>query len=295
MRNLKLAIAGASALLASTSLTSAADLIPTPTYDAPAEIEVSGMATGWYIRGDIGYTSNDHRGVHYLQGNSFSGSFESHDLDSNWMLQGGIGYQLTDYARVDLTLAHFTSASFSGSSAQNAACNGYTGNTCDYSDTAELESVNLIMANAYWDMGTFSGFTPYVGAGIGGAKVKWGTLMNDQTCSAAGTANAGVTTPCNDNDFKHPGQSSTRFAWQVHAGASYDIRCDLKLDGGYTYTKINGGKMFGEAYNATTGAYAGGGIGYDNGLEMHTGRVGLRYQLGGCGHSPEPEIPVVYK
>ena len=290
MRNLKLAIAGASALLASTSLTSAADLIPTPTYDAPAEIEVSGMATGWYIRGDIGYTSNDHRGVHYLQGNAFNGSFETHDLDSNWMLQGGIGYQLTDYARVDLTLAHFTSASFSGSSAQGATCNGFGAPaTCDYSDTAELESVNLFMANAYWDMGTFSGFTPYVGAGIGGAKVKWGTLMNDQTCSAGSPAG------CSDNDFKHPGQSSTRFAWQLHAGASYDIRCDLKLDGGYTYTKIKGGKMFGEAYNATTNAYVGGGVGYDNGLEMHTGRVGLRYQLGGCSHAAEPEIPVVYK
>ncbi|MDZ7823233.1 MAG: hypothetical protein U5K75_03775 [Ahrensia sp.] len=41
------------------------------------------------------------------------------------------------------------------------------------------------LANAYVDLGTFNGYiTPYVGAGIGGARVTWSNLSNTacETC-----------------------------------------------------------------------------------------------------------------
>ena len=272
-------------LASSTALANAADLIPQPVHELPPEI-VTQSSGGWYIRGDIGYAAMDVEGVRYFQGASLTGRFERHDLDSTWMIQGGIGYQATDYFRVDATLGYYGSSSFTGSSAPaGSPCNGvFPGNTCSYSDNTELDSITTLMANAYWDLGTYHGFTPYLGLGIGGAHVTWGDLTNDQTCTPADPL-------CDATDFIHPGEDQWRFAWAFHAGASYDIRCDWKVDAGYTYTQIEGGRMFGQAI----GSGLVGTIGYDDAISIHTGSVGLRYQLGGCDTYHPPVANVVYK
>ena len=205
-------------------------------------------------------------------------------MDDSWFLQGGFGYQITDYFRADGTLTYFGGSDFHGSSATNAPCNGFAYDTCDYADNTELEAATVLLANAYVDLGTFSGITPYVGAGIGAAYVKYGALSNDQTCLSGDPA-------CSNFDFTHYGEESWRFAYAVHAGASYDVNCRTKIDAGYTYTKINGGAMFG---GSTDGF---GGNGYDEGIESHAGRIGLRYALSDAGcHKPVFERPsVVYK
>ena len=122
--------------------------------------------------------------------------------------------------------------------------------------------------------------------------VKWGDLYNDQVCTPADAT-------CDAEDFIHGGQSEWRFAWAVHAGASYDFRCDLKVDAGYTYTRIEGGSMFGTGVGApgsSAPGVAAGGDGFDGGIDIHEGRVGLRYYLGGCDAPPVYEPPeVVYK
>ena len=291
MRGLKRIPLFAAALISSTALVQAADIIPTPDYTPPPEVVVD-ITTGWYIRGDIGYAHMKVDGVDYFQGALLTGSFEQYDLDSSWTLQGGIGYQVTDYMRVDATLKHIWGADFTGSSAPaGSPCNGAFVDTCTYSDDGELEGATLLMANAYWDLGTYHGFTPYVGAGIGGAHVKWGDFINDQTCTGGGA--------CDNEDFIHSGESEWRFAWAVHAGASYDIKCDWALDAGYTYTRIEGGSMFGTGVGgplSSAPGVAAGGNGFDGGIDVHEGRVGLRYYLGGCD-TPPPYVPpeVVYK
>jgi len=141
------------------------------------------------------------------------------------------------------------------------------------------------MANAYVDLGTFRGFTPYVGAGVGGAHVTYGTLLNDQTCTPVNVA-------CDANDFNHAGEDGWRFAWALHAGASYDINCRVKLDGGYTFTRVEGGRMFGTGIPVAGGAAAGG-DGFDGGIDIHSAHVGLRYHLDNSACYTPP--PVVYK
>ena len=42
-------------------------------------------------------------------------------------------------------------------------------------------SALLLLANAYVDIGTWHGVTPYVGAGIGGAHIKWDTVHDPNT------------------------------------------------------------------------------------------------------------------
>ena len=289
MRSLNKISLVAAALMSSSMMVQAADLVPPPEY-TPPEVEID-HAGGWYIRGDIGYASMKVDDVTYFQGAFQTGSFEQHELDSTWTLQGGIGYQVTDYLRVDATLKYIASSDFDGSSAPaGSACNGFV-DTCTFNDDAELESATLLMANAYWDLGTYHSITPYIGAGIGGAHVKWGDLLNDQTCAGGGA--------CDAEDFRHAGEAQWRFAWAVHAGASYDVRCDLTLDAGYTYTRIEGGEMFGTGVGvpgSTAPGVAAGGNGYDGGIDVHEGRLGLRYALGGGGCAePVYDNEIVYK
>jgi len=288
MRSFKNLSLVAAALMASTAMVHAADIIEAPTYDpVPQEVTPSYDAGGWYIRGDIGYSSLKHKGVRYLQGPLITGAFEQHELDAAWSIQGGIGYQITDYLRTDATLAYFGSSTFNGSSATRAVCNGFA-DTCDYNDDSELESLTVLLANAYVDLGTVNGFTPYIGAGIGGARVSYGNLFNDQTCDGGGA--------CNNNDFNHRGETDWRFAYALHAGASYAVSCRTKIDAGYTYTHIEGGNMFGSGV-AVGGGAAVGGNGFDNGIDVHTGRIGLRYALSdaGCSQPVYEQPEVVYK
>ncbi|MBO6816459.1 MAG: porin family protein [Rhizobiaceae bacterium] len=288
MRSLKNLSLVAAALMASTAMVQAADIIPEPPLEPlPPEVVPTPIAGGWYIRGDIGYSKLKSEGVTYFQGAALSGSFEQAEYDSTWSLQGGIGYQITDYLRADATLAYYGSAGFDGSSATRAACNGFA-DTCDFNDDSELESATILLANAYVDLGTVSGFTAYVGAGIGGAHVSYGDLLNDQTCDGGGA--------CDDNDFIHSGEDGWRFAWALHAGGSYAVNCRTTVDAGYTFTRIEGGRMFGSGVPVGGGAAAGG-YGFDGGIDIHTGRVGLRYALSDAAcQAPVYEQPeIVYK
>ncbi len=291
MRSLKKLSLVAAALMASSAMVQAADLIPAPVQEYVPEVSHVSSTGGWYIRGDIGYGSMDVEDVTYFQGPLPTGSFEQHELEDNWSIQGGIGYQVNDYLRVDATLKYFGSAHFDGDSAPaGSTCAGGYGAFCDYEDDAELESMTMLMANAYVDLGTVNGFTPYVGAGIGGAHVEWGTLLNDQTCTGSADDVA-----CSAEDFTHGGLSQWRFAWAVHAGASYDVSCRTKIDAGYTFTRIEGGRMFGDGIN-NAGVGGNGGYGFDDGIDVHEGRVGLRYSLSDAGcHNPVAPTPVVYK
>ena len=235
---------------------------------------------GWYIRGDLDYHWSDFRGAEYttygvtccgepLPG---TGSFDSGELDGAFSLGAGVGYQINDYLRTDLTVDYWFGDDFDGSTT------GFCGAVlCTSTDSSSM-SAWLLLANAYVDLGTYYGFTPYLGAGIGGARVQWDDLTNTV---------AGVTTV-------HDGDENWRFAWAVMAGTSYCLTDALKLDVGYRFSHINGGQMFDLAPNGPGGA----GPGYDDGFNTHEARAGLRYDFGNNGCVPPPpayEPPPVYK
>jgi opacity protein-like surface antigen len=138
-------------------------------------------------------------------------------------------------------------------------------------------SALLLLANAYVDIGTWHGITPYVGAGIGGARVKWDTVYDPYTTET------------------NPGASNWRFAYALMAGASYCLTDKIILDAGYRFSHIQGGRMF--EWDASSA-----GPGFDRGINTHEVRGGLRYQFGGnngcaapvVAYQPEPE-PVYTK
>lgn len=268
MGNSKKVSVSVAAFMASTILAStialAADL--PPIVELPPEVPPQSYG-GWYLRGDIGYAKQSVQGVTYFQGPSQTGAFEQHDIDTSWMIGGGIGYQVNDWFRVDWTANYYATADFTGSSAQDVACANVVpgAGNCSYSDNGSVQ-VTTVLANAYVDLGTWQGFTPYVGAGIGGALVHWGDLTNTEY---------EIADPTNSVSDVHGKRSGWRFAYGLHAGTSYDISAKLKIDAGYSFTHISGGEMFG--FGATSGFS--GTQGYHDAMKIHAFKLGLRYAI----------------
>lgn len=268
----------AAVLLAGTAAHSADIYQPEPAAPILApEVEVT-EASGWYLRGDVGYNFNKMRGAEYFQGsNGNLVDFDDAELKDQFALGVGVGYQVNNYLRTDLTLDYMFKTDFDGST--TGTC-GSPLEPCTSSDVSAMRAYHL-MANAYVDLGSYGMITPYVGAGIGGAYVKWDKLRNTSCQDDGGGC---------DDTVSHGGYGNWRFAYQLMAGASINVTCNVKADVGYRFRHTLGGDMFGFAEN--------GGPGRDKGFYSHEAHVGARYLFGGCeqpvAYEPPPQ-PIVYK
>ena len=238
----------------------------------PVVIESAG---GWYIRGDVDYSLFKIRGAQYHAGGALN-TFTTAESDNSFSFGGGLGYQITKHFRADLTAEYNFKADFRGSTSGDCTVGAVQPGSCTTVDTAS-HTMLLVMANAYADLGNFHGITPYVGAGLGVAHVKWSDLSNVATCTptAPNTCIAPIAPGGGSYTGTHAGNASWRGAWSLMAGASYDLTHKLKFDAGYKFTRVNGGPMFDYSVAGL------GTQGYDNGFNIHTVRAGLRYQFGG--------------
>ena len=75
-----------------------------------------------------------------------------------------------------------------------------------------------LMLNGYYNFETGSKFSPYIGAGIGFARIKG-------SASATGVF----------YDYSTESIKKTNFAWQAGVGVSYDITNNFAIDTGYRY------------------------------------------------------------
>lgn len=280
----------------------AADYDP-PIYvdDAPEYVPVE-VGSGWYLRGDIGYNfSARHATDNYrdpLSGTAYEANFRD-------ALTAGIGfgYRFTDYVRADATLDRIFGSDFNNrqhldqptgpcigygeiiDEFGNAALNMlYPINNCLSEDSASYNAW-LLMGNVYADLGTYAGFTPFVGAGAGVARVSWNEEVDSITCvpeaaevhfegcSATGSLNQ----PPPNTIYTEPGIYNSgvdyRFAWSVTAGMSYLLNPNLSLDTSYRYISV-GGSDQSIVYNNTPGSSMA-----QDGFAVHQVKVGLRYQL----------------
>jgi opacity protein-like surface antigen len=275
------------ALMAGAAPAGAADLYQPPIVEAPPPVyvpEPEPSFGGWYIRGDVGYNLFGFRGADWITYGCAScgptpgtNSFTSGTLRGAFSVGLGAGYQVSKHFRVDLTGDYIFGSAFNGTSSGTGCGTG----PCSSTDAATMSAL-LLMANAYADLGTWHGITPYVGAGMGGARISWSDLQNTTTVTSV-----------------HTGATNWRFAWALMAGASYCMTDKLKLDVGYRYARVNGGRMF---EWGPAGAAIGAGPGFDRGLDIHQVRGGLRYAFGGdssCAPhetiSYEPQPLPIYK
>jgi len=245
--------AGAWALAAMPAL--AADLPMEPIPVAPAII------SGWYLRGDIGYANQD---VDELDNAlyEFTDSVDnvSKDFDGAPIFSAGVGYRFNRWFRADITGEYRSKADFTG--ADIIVTDGDT--TVNTYDAKKSEWLGLI--NAYVDLGSWHGVSPYIGGGVGAVNVE-----------ISGFSDIGVGTSGDPAFAFGDDHDEWNFAWAVYAGLGFEVTPQLTLDLGYRYLDL------GDAESGDLVAYDGTDE-VDNpfefkDLESHDIRLGMRYEF----------------
>lgn len=200
--------AAAVALIAATPVI-AADLI----VDVPVYEPVAVSDTGWYLSIFGGAYFAD--SIEADDGSPAFGQYFDFDSDMGWTIGAAVGAQLTENFRGEVELStgmvDLTGVTISGFA---DPINDFSSPLADGSASA-----TYLLANVWFDIPTGSGFTPYIGGGLGAAYVK-----------ATGTLPA----PLNDEiDLEGWG-----WAYQVGAGVKVDVADNIALDLGYRYKAI---------------------------------------------------------
>lgn len=234
------------------------------------------VGNGWYLRGDIGYTAKQtydppNFSTFSVANGYRAGTVTSRSFKDDFSLGGGIGYQFTDMFRGDVTLDLIKGDfALGGTGLDTCAAASPVGTTCNISTGGRYDNY-MAMVNGYMDLGTISGFTPYIGAGAGYTKVSYRDVSSTGACVDGG----GVCGTTADVTASHSGHSEWRKTWALMAGMSYDLNNQVKVDLGYKYSNIEAGTMYG--YNSDAAALgASGAQANDGGFERHEVRLGVR-------------------
>jgi opacity protein-like surface antigen len=233
-----LSLAGVVAL-AGVPAAHAADLLPPPPQlEAPPLRGPVDEPTGFYMRGDIGVgavsatklrsTFNDGSTLASLGATDGPVS-----VDDNYILSLGAGWQFNQWFRADITAEYRASASYGssvtyqwGNAATNASgCYPGSGLVCGDQYTGNVRTA-LFLLNGYVDVGTWYGFTPYVGGGIGLAAYSVGGVKDTGLYPTAGAFGFA------------PNYDGTNFAWSLTGGVAYALAPNLKIDVAYRYVNM---------------------------------------------------------
>jgi opacity protein-like surface antigen len=224
MRTLKNLIAAGAASLMSTAVL-AADLPLAPPPYIPPPVEDFG---GWYLRGDIGFSNQKVNHLsNALEANLLTQSQKA-DFNSAGIFGLGAGYRFNNWFRADVTGEYRASSTLNGyevntfddAGTLRSGFNKYTGNKSEW----------LVMANAYADLGTWWCVTPFIGAGVGAARVTMANYTDVGQVSGIGPSSAYADSA-----------SKWNFAWAVHAGLAYQINPSLTLELAYRYLDMGDG------------------------------------------------------
>ena len=277
-RLVKVGMSALATIAMSAHLSVAADLDPPAPIIEHKPIAVGG---GFYLRGDIGYSIWENPNFAFRNDVAgFSSAIDNEDSDYAILGGVGIGYRFNEHFRFDLTADLRGNKDIDGT-IECGACVAFA----SIPDTTLIQRTDVdiatFFANAYLEAGTFNGFTPYVGGGVGFAYLNYGDYLSLGNPTAANTpgataADLAAANPSGIANQVFDGADDIRFAWNLQAGASYDINENLALDGSYRYTRINDGDVAPDI----------GGVGAveSNDLVGHEIRIGLRYTFGGKKH-----------
>ena len=288
------------AVIASAALTTgafAADLLPPPPAMEPPPPQIYSAETGgWYLRGDVGLGINNtsgfttspdalQDGLHtgFLASGSTEGYYNT-SLSESAMLDMGVGYQVNSWFRADVTAELRGGAEFQGLEVLNSIGGGST-TQAQYADFYRGHLTTYLgMVNAYADLGTWSGITPYVGAGVGVAYNRISGLIDYSPEQATG------------GYLEAKGQAN--FAWALMAGLDYSVTRNLKLEFGYRYLDygkfssgishcLAGANSTGAAFSASN-CSSGGVYLASKELTSNDFRIGLRYYLDSSAPTSAP-------
>ena len=174
------------------------------------------FGSGWYLRGDI---STFHASGSTNNGPDLTNVTFGEDLSFG----GGFGYAFSDNARLGFNISHFG----------GLAVDGQQGDL----------SATLFQVEAFHNFGDSSGFSPYVGAGLGIGNVLW------------------ENPPANGHD------RTSLVAASLMVGLDYRLSEHWIADMGYRFSMLSD-----FSFNDSTDTYV-------DEMSIHELRIGLRYEI----------------
>ena len=202
------------------------------------------FASNWYVRGDLAYAQETFPNIAPF---TFGGS---PSMLNTYSAGVGMGYKVNNWFRTDLILDYRSQIHAVGSGAVNCFTNVANpppqGNpvpaTCIGHSDAEIRRWDLL-ANGYLDLGTWDGFTPYIGVGAG---VAWARInqsvnftLNGFPCQAGcGFITNGGNVVTFGNFDRSQSQMHYHFAWAVMAGVAIAMTDHAQLDVGYRFLDL---------------------------------------------------------
>jgi opacity protein-like surface antigen len=227
MRSVKYLIAAGAASLFST-VAFAADM---PIMAPPAYVPVAEFG-GWYLRGDIGFSNQNVKNVVDTNSAAYNNLAvsQTRSFSSAGIYGGGVGYQFNNWFRADVTGQYRGKSNFSGIDvvAGTGPFAGFVGTDVYTATKSEV----LFLANGYIDLGTWWYLTPFVGAGVGTARVSISNFTDTGDFINGGQVHSLV--------YAGTG-SKWNFAWAAHAGIAYRVSPGLTLELAYSYVDMGSG------------------------------------------------------
>lgn len=245
----------------------AADMSLPPMYQLEPEPMVE-FGSGWYLRGDIGYSSiSAPMGSPPVMVDSTVAPASASSIMNNrtanfGVLNGtlGAGYQFNRWFRMDATFdwrENLTTnrTTYGANCAIDIPAIGnasayvlYDNPACYVKDSVTIKTWTGLV-NAYGDLGTWFGVTPYIGGGVGLTNIRANASeMYYQNNDGSNYGGAGVNSYKSSvvNAIIHygypgnvgPTQVRTNFAYALMGGLAYDLAPHLKLDIGYRYLNM---------------------------------------------------------
>jgi opacity protein-like surface antigen len=225
MRSVKsLVAAGAASLLSSVAFAADMPIMPPPAYAPPPVVEDFG---GWYLRGDIGFSNQRVDRLHNVLDAGNTSSVQNLSFNTAGIFGLGVGYRVNNWFRADVTGEYRGNSQFFGTD-QITFPGGFGADT--YHAT---KSEWVVLANAYVDLGTWWCVTPFIGAGVGGARVSLSNFTDQGIINAGAGALPGVA--FGDNTSKW------NLAWALHAGLAYKVSPNFTIELAYRYLDMGDG------------------------------------------------------
>ncbi len=153
-----------------------------------------------------------------LDGEGNIQDFTGFEADTGQSYSLGLGYRYNDNFRVETRLTQ-RNISFDDS------VNGFSpmaGTNIDIDLDGDVSSLGLSV-DAFYDVGNYGGFTPYVKAGIGVAQ---------------NTYSADLYVPAFDRSFSYPEDEITNMTYNVGFGGSYAVSENIDIFAEYQYTYL---------------------------------------------------------
>jgi len=224
MRSVKsLLAAGAAALFSTVAFAADMPIAPPPYAPAPM-VEDFG---GWYLRGDIGFSNQRVDRLTNARDVTVASSLQTNNFNTAGIFGLGVGYKVNNWFRADVTGEYRGNSQFHGTDrityVGGIGIDTYNGTKNEW----------VVLANAYIDLGTWWYITPFIGAGVGGARVAINGFTDASIANNGGGALPGLAYADN--------VSKWNLAWAVHAGLAYKVTPNFTVEFAYRYLDMGDG------------------------------------------------------